>query len=123
VCSNADCQKKRKKKYQKKWQEENPNYFRGRYPHLKEWLADNPDYLKNYRQSNKNHLKPCTQEDTPRKRLSSPVVRASLESRLVEMEKFFRTLPCHDIQVAIGPGNPVVKACCYPDVDIQVQIA
>jgi len=37
-------------------------------------------------------------------------VRAGLEARLLQMEQFFRTLPCHDIQVSIGPGNPVRKA-------------
>lgn len=112
VCSNAECQKRRKNDYQKKWQEKNPMYFQGRYSRLKEWLAENPDYLKNYRQSNKNHIKPHTQEGTGHKRLSSPDVRAGLEARLLQMEHFFKKLPCSDIQVAIGPGNPAVKPCC-----------
>jgi hypothetical protein len=112
VCSNAECQKRRKKEYQKKWKEKNPMYFQGRYSRLKEWLAEHPDYLKNYRQSSKNHLRSSTQEDTRRKRLSSPEVRAELETRLLHMEQFFKKLPCHDIQVAIGPENPAVKPCC-----------
>jgi hypothetical protein len=36
VCKEISCQLERKRRAQKKWLKENPDYFKGRYPELKE---------------------------------------------------------------------------------------
>lgn len=62
-CGKQECNKKRKKRSQKRWSKKNPLTFRGRYPYLKEWKKQNPDYLKQYR--NKHKISPQTQNSNP----------------------------------------------------------
>lgn len=112
ACSGVECQKKRKRDAQKKWSEQNPAYFQGQYPRVKKWLDEHPDYLKNYRRNNPTQSGVHKKEDPVQKEISSFEVRAHLEARVVEMEQFFRNLPCGDIQVARGAGNPDLKPLC-----------
>jgi hypothetical protein len=37
ACHRELCQKKRKRVAQRRWCEDNPGYFRGRYPYVKQW--------------------------------------------------------------------------------------
>ena len=53
-CGRAECRKKYEKKYRKTWKEENPDYFKGRYPKIKEWLDKNPGYLKTRRKKQRD---------------------------------------------------------------------
>ena len=57
ACGQTSCQKMRKKEAQKKWVEENPDYFKGRYlEYTRSWLKEHPDYLKNYRNSHPEYV-------------------------------------------------------------------
>lgn len=50
-CDKLDCKLEHKRRYNQQWRakKENADYFKGRYPELKQWLQRNPGYLKNYR--------------------------------------------------------------------------
>lgn len=41
VCDKSTCQRARKKQSQTRWIEKNPDYFKGRYPQLKEQILRN----------------------------------------------------------------------------------
>lgn len=41
VCGNLNCKRERKRLSQKKWLSQNPDYFKGRYPSLKEQILKN----------------------------------------------------------------------------------
>lgn len=49
-CSNATCQRERKKRSQKAWLLKNPGYFEGRYDNTKQWRKQNPAYQRQRRQ-------------------------------------------------------------------------
>jgi hypothetical protein len=53
VCGKPACKKERKRRAQRRWVEQNPGYFRGRYPNTKDWLAAHPGYLRQYRAERK----------------------------------------------------------------------
>jgi len=46
VCSKIRCQRERKQRSQKKWLAKNPDYFKGRYPQLKEQILRRRQQLK-----------------------------------------------------------------------------
>jgi hypothetical protein len=48
-CKDPECRAKRKKESQQKWLEANPDYFKDRYPEVKEWRAGHPDYQRLWR--------------------------------------------------------------------------
>jgi hypothetical protein len=48
-CSQAACQRERKRRSQKAWSLKNPDYFKGRYANTKAWRAENPDYQRQRR--------------------------------------------------------------------------
>lgn len=113
VCSGEECQKKRRKETQKKWRTKNPTYFKDRYPRLKVWLDAHPDYLKDYRHNNHDCITAHKKDSKGPEKIFSPTTSAELmEARLVEMERFFRSLPCSDIQDVIEAENPYAKPCC-----------
>jgi len=112
VCSGAECQKQRKRDYQKKWCEKNPTYFHGQYPRVKQWLDEHPGYLKKYRRNKRKHPGTYNKKKKRRKAVSLPELRSLLETRVVEIEQIFRNLPCGDIQVAIEARNPDLKPFC-----------
>jgi len=49
ICFKLSCQQERKRRSQRRWLSQNPGYFQGRYPNLKQWLATHPGYLRRYR--------------------------------------------------------------------------
>jgi hypothetical protein len=112
VCSKAECQKKRKKDYQKKWCEKNPTYFHSHYKRVKEWLKEHPDYLKNYRRNKLNRPVRDMLKEQKGKDLSPFEVRSELEARIVGMEQLFKNLPCCDIQVEREGRNVDMKPFC-----------
>ncbi len=48
-CNDPKCRARRKKESHKKWLEANPDYFKGRYPEVKEWRKNHPDYQRLWR--------------------------------------------------------------------------
>ena len=112
ACFGVECQKKRKRDAQKKWCDQNPAYFQGQYPRVKKWIDEHPDYLKNYRRNNLNYVRTHKKEEKSQEEGLTLEARAGLEARVVEMEQFFRNLPCCDIQDAIEARNPDVKPFC-----------
>lgn len=51
TCSREECRRQRKTLSQKRWVENNPDYFRGRYEHTRNWLDQHPGYLRQFRAS------------------------------------------------------------------------
>ena len=49
VCFKLNCQQQRKRRSQRRWLSQNPDYFHDRYPYVKQWLAVHPGYLQRYR--------------------------------------------------------------------------
>jgi hypothetical protein len=51
TCNKLECKLEHKRRYNEQWRakQENADYFKGRYPDLKEWLKRHPGYLKHYR--------------------------------------------------------------------------
>jgi hypothetical protein len=62
TCAAVSCRKELKRRTNKRWREQNPDYFRGRYETtLKDWYEKNGTYKQRYRQGhpeyrNKNVL-------------------------------------------------------------------
>ena len=48
-CRDPLCRSKRKRESQKRWVEQNPGYFKGRYVNVKEWRKHHPDYQRLWR--------------------------------------------------------------------------
>lgn len=59
TCKKLECKLEHKRRYNEQWRakKENANYFKERYPYLKEWLRGHPGYLKNYRSQHQNMSK------------------------------------------------------------------
>lgn len=57
VCTNLRCKKERKRRAQENWVKINPNYFKGRYPELKEKIKTRSDSLKDCKQRQDNYTK------------------------------------------------------------------
>ena len=112
ACFETECKKKRKKDAQRKWCEKNPTYFHAQYPRVKEWLDEHPGYLKNYRRNNRDHAGTGKKKEKRRKQSLPPEARARLEARVIEIEQFFRGLPCCDIQDTIEAKNSDLKPLC-----------
>ncbi|MCG2726924.1 MAG: hypothetical protein L6420_11860 [Elusimicrobia bacterium] len=55
-CKNISCQKKHKRKLQKKWKKDNPDGFCGRYVKVKAWLKKHPGYLAKYRAEHSEYV-------------------------------------------------------------------
>jgi len=49
TCGKTECKRELHNRSQRKWMERNPDYYKGRYPYVKEWLKAHPDYQRNYR--------------------------------------------------------------------------
>lgn len=56
ICERLKCKLEHKRRYNQQWRarKENLDYFKGRYPYLKQWLEQHPNYLKNYRGKKKS---------------------------------------------------------------------
>ena len=48
-CRSKECQRMRKKASQRKWLQENPDYFTGRYCYIKEWRKSHSHYQQIWR--------------------------------------------------------------------------
>jgi hypothetical protein len=59
TCGVKSCRKEWKRRLNKIWREQNPNYFKGRYEtELKEWHEKNGNYYKkDYRKQNPDYVK------------------------------------------------------------------
>ncbi len=113
ACSAAECRKQRKRDAQKKWREKNPTYFHDHYrAQVKKWLDKHPGYLKNYRQNNRNYVGVNEKEEKRRMAINVTGDHAGLEVRVVEMERFFRHLPCCDIKDTIEAKSIDLKPFC-----------
>ena len=73
----------------------NPTYFKDHYWRVKKWLDAHPDYLKNYRHNNHDCIATLKKDNKePEKRFSQENRAELIETRLIEMERIFKTLPC-----------------------------
>ena len=57
ACRKASCRQARKREAQRKWVENNPGYFSGRYPDTQGWLKGHPGYLKAYRETHPEYIR------------------------------------------------------------------
>ena len=55
-CKERRCQKRRKGESQKRWVEDNPGYFQGRYAYVREWRKRNPDYQRLWRATRRDEI-------------------------------------------------------------------
>ena len=55
-CRRISCLEKHKKKLQKKWKKNNPDYFCGRYVKVKAWLKKHPGYLAGFRAAHPDYV-------------------------------------------------------------------
>ncbi|MFQ5866044.1 MAG: hypothetical protein ACE5IW_12525 [bacterium] len=82
VCQNLSCQQERKRRAQKRWLSQNPGYFTGRYPYVKEWLKAHPGYLKQYRARKKALLAPGSSDIQDELTYSKDYVLTALKNTL-----------------------------------------
>lgn len=52
ACSNPDCRKARKQRYDQHWRRNNPDWSAGRRCKVRAWSAEYPDYWRQYRAGN-----------------------------------------------------------------------
>ncbi len=74
ACKDRLCQARRKKEAQKRWLENNPGYFKGRYTEIKEWRKAHPDYQRRWRARRRAKRREIQDEITP----SKPVITIRL---------------------------------------------
>lgn len=56
ACPKKECRRQRKALAQKRWVEENPDYFHDRYANTRAWLDQHPDYLREYRKHHPEYV-------------------------------------------------------------------
>ena len=56
ACYQKKCRRQRKALSQKRWVEENPDYFCGRYENTRAWLEQRPGYLREYRRNHPEYV-------------------------------------------------------------------
>jgi hypothetical protein len=60
ACHREPCKKKRKAEAQRRWSENNPGYFQGRYPYVKQWRYRKKSLLNlGMIQDKRPHSEPC----------------------------------------------------------------
>lgn len=63
ACSKLSCQLERKRRNQKAWLASEPDYFKGRYPQLKEQILNNRKMTKATQTQSKHKLLGCIQDE------------------------------------------------------------
>ena len=81
ACSRKECRRQRKALSQKRWVEENPKYFWGRYENTRIWLEQHPDYLQEYRQTHPKYVERNRIKDRERKK-AQKVGRFDIQDKL-----------------------------------------
>lgn len=66
VCSGADCQRKRKRRQEKRWREKHPDAVTT-YEDVREWRKRNPDYQRQWRAKRRDEIKTQCDPQTPLK--------------------------------------------------------
>lgn len=56
ACPKKGCRRQRKALAQKRWVENNPDYFHERYANTRAWLDRHPDYLREYRRNHPEYV-------------------------------------------------------------------
>jgi len=130
ACKKVECQGARKKENQRKWVNDNPDYFRDRYGNTKEWLNSHPEYLIGYRQTHTEYLKanreaqrqrdrrkkgsrrgldiqdeilPQTSENINKNQPFTPLdIQDEIRLQAVDIVNILAKLPCLDIQDQIA---------------------
>lgn len=61
TCAAASCRREWKRRVNKAWREQNPDYFKGRYDTmLQAWYEKNREYKKSYRQEHPEYVRKNT---------------------------------------------------------------
>ena len=107
ACSDAECQRERKKANQDRWLERHPDAFKERYWNTERWLDEHPGYLAQYRRQNPE--------------------RVARDNRRRKIRREVATQTRADIQDSISAQPTVAKALApylaeRPSADIQDSI-
>jgi hypothetical protein len=84
ACKDRMCQTKRKKEAQKRWLGNNPGYFKGRYPEIKEWRKEHPDYQRRWRARQRAKRGEIQEEISPSKPIL--IIRLAIPAKLLKGE-------------------------------------
>jgi hypothetical protein len=57
TCGQPDCRRKQKRKSDREWRTEHPDYFRGAYAHQKEIYGTRADYMRRYRREHPDYVR------------------------------------------------------------------
>ena len=88
ACHKEACKRERKARAQKRWQEKNPGYFRGRYQYVKEWLGEHPGYLAQYRLAHPEYVernRQRTRERTREAKRGRFDIQDEIKSQLIDI--------------------------------------
>lgn len=87
ICSSAECQRERKRRWQQAKRQTDPAYKAGQRGHAKTWAEQNPNYSRNYRAKNPDYVERNRAQQRIRnaKRRNAPIAKmdVSMPERLV----------------------------------------
>jgi hypothetical protein len=118
TCSNTACREKYQKEAKRDWRQNNPDYFKGRYPETKAWREENPDYQSQWRE-NRREIQDSISSATPLRTLSILVPAKVFKGEIQDSIWLRRKCSCglwfdggdREIQDSIGrPESTVVKS-------------
>jgi len=123
TCGKPDCRKRLKAKNNKRWREENPDYFRNDYQRVKTWLDEHPDYLKTFRENNPDYVKKNREAQRIRDRGKKIRldIQAQLKEKLPDIINQTWSLPNLDIQdeISLKPAEMTFLFSTFPCLDMQ----
>lgn len=116
VCSNPDCQKKRKALNRIDWLKRHPDYFKGQYPRLRLWLEKHADYLRHYR---KTHPEKVQADNESRKQRHQ---REKIQPADIQVPKSLKTLILQRLTPKLTlPQNADIQDSIWPQV-VEISI-
>ena len=95
-CGREECQKKRKRAQERRWLEQNPGYFKGRYSDVKAWREAHSGHQKRWRAKKRGEIQTQIRPETPIKsmrihlRLKLPI--SEIQTQILRVRQAGRDL-------------------------------
>ena len=108
-CKERRCQKRRKGENQKRWVEDNPGYFQGRYAYVREWRKRNPDYQQRWR-TKRREIQDEIAHENPVKTMRLVIPEKWLHDEIQDEIRLVRHCSC-GVFVAGGEAQDTRRDC------------
>lgn len=110
-CQAEGCRKRRKRQSQRRWQDANPGYFKGRYENTKRWRKEHPGYQRLWR-AKRRKIQDEIPPETPVKTLRLVVPEKWLKGGIQDEIRLVRQCRCGFF--VTGAGMRDTRQDCHP---------